>query len=136
MISLKVHNILDYVIGAILVITPWLFRFADIPVARNFFLFAGIALIAYSMVTNYYYSVARVLPLGVHMTLDAALGVLTILAPVLFGYRDLLTGGQYAVHVVLGLGAIGLVAVTRPLTEAAKTPAERMAITHDVPIPH
>lgn len=136
MISLRSHNVLDYVIGAVLMVCPWIFGFAEVGAARNVFLFGGIALIAYSLLTNYYYSVVRVIPLGAHMTMDAILGVFLILAPALFGYRDILTDGQYALHIVLGIGAVGLVALTRPRTEAAKTPAERAAISHDVPLPH
>ena len=136
MISLRVHNILDYIVGAVLIISPWLFGFSEIAAARNLFVWGGIALIAYSLLTNYYYAVARVIPLGVHMTLDALLGIVVILAPALFGYRDFLTSGQYALHVVLGIGALGLVALTRPRSESAKTPAERAAIAHDVPLPH
>jgi hypothetical protein len=136
MISLKVHNVLDYVIAAVLVIAPWVLGFADIAAARNLFLFVGVALAVYSLMTNYYYAVVRIIPLGVHMTMDAIAGVLLILAPALFGYRDLITEGQYAAHVVLGIGAVGLVALTRPRTEAAKTPQERASITHDVPLPH
>ena len=134
MLSLKVHNVLDYIIGAFLVVSPWLFRYAEIAPARNLFLFGGLALIIYSLLTNYYFSVARIIPLGVHMTMDVLLGILLILAPALFGYRDLLTEGQYAAHVVLGIAAVGMVALTRPRTESAKTPAERAAINHDVPL--
>ncbi len=136
MIPLKPHNVLDYVIGALLVISPWLFGFADVLAARNVFLVLGAGLIVYSLLTNYYYAIVRVIPLGVHMTLDSLAGVVLILAPALFGYRDLLTTGQYAVHMIFGIGAIGLVALTRPRTEAAKTPAERAAIAHEMPIAH
>ena len=136
MFSLRTHNVLDYFIGAFLVVSPWIFGFDGVTAARSVFLVGGIALIGYSLLTNYYYSVARIIPLGVHMAFDAILGVVFILAPALFGYREFLTQGQYAVHVVLGIGAVGLVALTRPRTEAAKTPAERAAIAHDVPLPH
>jgi hypothetical protein len=136
MISLKAHNVLDYIVAAVLVIAPWLFRFSEVVAARNVFLFIGIGLAAYSLLTKYYYALLRVIPLGVHMTMDAIAGVFLILAPALFGYRDLITQGQYAAHIVLGIGAVGLVALTRPRTEAAKTPQERAAIIHDVPLIH
>jgi hypothetical protein len=131
MISLKVHNVIDYIVGAFLIISPWVFGFSDVNAARNLFVIAGVALVGYSLMTKYYYSAVRIIPIGAHMTLDAALGILLILAPALFGYRELLTQGQYAAHIVLGIGAVGLVALTRPRTEAAKTPAERAAIMHD-----
>lgn len=134
MIPLRIHNVIDYLIGTFLVVAPWMFGFADVPAARTFFLLGGLALVAYSLVTNYYYSVAKLIPLGVHMTLDALIGVAAILAPALFGYRELLSGGQYAVHVLVGVGAIGLVALTKPRTEAAKTPEERAEIAHEVPV--
>jgi hypothetical protein len=134
MIPLRAHNVLDYVIAALLVVSPWVFGFSDVNAARNLFLVGGIALACYSLLTNYYYSALRIIPLGVHMTLDALMGIVLILGPALFGYRPFLTNGQYALHIVLGIGAIGLVALTRPRTEAAKTPLERAAIAHEAPV--
>lgn len=133
MINLRTHNVIDYAIGIVLLICPWVFRFAEIPAARDVFVVLGAGLIVYSLLTNYYYALARWIPLGVHMTMDALAGAALILAPSLFAYRELLSTGQYAVHVILGLGAIGLVAVTRPRTEADKTPAERASIAHEPP---
>lgn len=112
MIPLKVHNILDYVGGLLLLLTPSLFGFADIDAARNFFVFGGMALIGYSLFTNYEIALWRKIPLGVHMALDVVLGVAAILAPYVFGYSLLLTGTQLAAHWVAGLGVIGLVALT------------------------
>lgn len=116
MLSLKTHNILDYVAGVFLLFVPAIFGFSQIDVARNFFIVAGVGLIGYSLLTRYEYAIFRTIPIGVHMGLDVAIGVATILAPWVFGYRDLLTGGQEVVHYLLGLGVIGFVAVTRTKT--------------------
>lgn len=134
MFSLKTHNVIDYLVGALLIVSPWLFGFSDVQAARVVFLMSGTALIGYSLLTNYYYSVARILPLGIHMTLDAVLGVILILAPALFGYRDEIMPLQYVAHVVLGIGAVALVALTRPRTETAKSPLERISIKQDLSI--
>lgn len=135
MLSLKTHNVVDYAIGIVLIVSPFLFNFAHVSAAANLFMIGGISLIVYSLITNYHYSVAKFVPLGVHMAMDAILGVLFILGPALFGYRDMLTGGQYAWHVIMGLGAVGLVALTRTRTESAKSPAERASIAaHHSPI--
>ncbi len=126
MISLKTHNIIDYVIAAILVFTPFVFGFSEIDAARNIYLILGLGLAAYSLMTKYYYCVARVIPLGVHMTFDAAAGVVLIISPYLFDYRADITAMQNAIHFVLGAGAIGLVGITRTRTEAAKTEQEKL----------
>ncbi len=119
MVSIKTHNIIDYVAGLALILMPALAGFADIVAARNVFVLGGIALIAYSLCTKYEFAVWKKIPLGVHMTMDVALGLLTCVAPFLFDYRYLLTGTQEVIHYVLGLGVIGLVAVTRQKTSGA-----------------
>jgi hypothetical protein len=117
MVSLRTHNILDYVGAAVLVLAPFLFGFSDVDAARNVFLFLGFGLALYSLITRYEFSIAKIIPLGVHMTLDVISGVVLMLAPSIFNYREFLTSGQYALHFVLGVGVIGLVAVTRRKTE-------------------
>ena len=44
------------------------------------------------------YAIWRVIPVGTHMTLDVLNGVFIMLAPWIFGYRDLLTAGQEVLH--------------------------------------
>ena len=117
MVSVKVHNVLDYVIGAVLVSCPYIFGFSGIDAGRNLFLALGVGLVFYSLATNYPYSIFKWIPLGAHMTLDVVAGVMLILGSYLFGYRDLLTDSQIASHYVLGAGAILLVALTRPKTD-------------------
>ena len=113
MLSLRTHNILDYVIGAILVLCPYVFGFSDINTARNVFLVLGFGLIGYSLLTDYRYSIAKLIPIKVHMGLDVMAGIILLLAPGIFNYGTMLSGGQVAVHYIMGLGAIVFVAVTR-----------------------
>ena len=130
MIPLEVHNVVDYLVGVALALSPFVFGFSDVVAARNVFLVLGIGLVAYSAITNYYYSVAKIIPLGAHMVMDALAGIALILSPALFGYRELITDGQFAWHFVMGIGALGLVALTRTRTEEAKTPTQRAEIRH------
>lgn len=125
MISLRTHNVIDYVTAVALVLVPYIFGFSHIEAARGLFITSGIALAVYSLLTKYYYSAAKIIPLGLHMVLDALIGVACILAPYVLGYRALLSSGQFAVHAVLGLGVLGLVAFTRPRSEATKTLEQR-----------
>jgi hypothetical protein len=119
MISIKTHNVLDYVAGVLLLLMPAIAGFASIDAARNVFVLGGLALIGYSLFTKYDYALWRKIPLGVHMVLDVTVGVLVMAAPFLFDYRFLLTGGQEIVHYAMGLGAILLVAITRQKTTSA-----------------
>jgi len=120
MLSLRTHNILDYVGGALLILAPFLFGFADIDAARNVFMLTGIILVLYSLFTNYYYAVLRVIPLGVHMTLDVIAGAFVIVSPWIFNYRGVITPGQEYLHYILGIGVFCLVGLTREKTETDK----------------
>lgn len=120
MLSLKAHNVIDYVAALFLLFVPAFFGFSEIEVARNLFRVLGIFLLTYSLVTKYEFAVWRKLPLGAHMTFDLAVGVILLLSPLVLGYRDLISVGQELVHYALGIGLIVFVAVTRSKTEAEK----------------
>ena len=124
MISLRTHNILDYAIGIVLFVCPALFGFADIDAARNTFVFLGGGLILYSLLTDYEYSIAKWIPVGLHMALDVAIGFGLMLSPSIFDYRSQLTGVQNVLHFVLGLGTIALVVFTRPQALAISSEIE------------
>ncbi|HXH73661.1 MAG TPA: hypothetical protein VNJ08_01755 [Bacteriovoracaceae bacterium] len=128
MLSLKIHNIMDYVIALVLILSPFLFGFSDVEVARNVYLVLGIGLAGYSLITKYYYSVAKIIPVGIHMILDVLAGIVLVFAPYIFDYRISINQGQMIFHVVMGLGAITLVAITRTRTERAKS-IEELSIT-------
>ncbi|HXH29502.1 MAG TPA: hypothetical protein VNJ01_01700 [Bacteriovoracaceae bacterium] len=128
MLSLKTHNVIDYIIAATLIAIPFLFGFSNIPTARNIFLVLGGGLATYSLITKYYYCLARIVPIGVHMTFDASAGLVLIAAPFAFGYRDALTTTQFTIHMIMGLGALSLVAITKTKTENSKTVEEKAEI--------
>jgi hypothetical protein len=114
--SLKTHNILDYVAGAVAILCSS--AVGSIPAARDLFLAAGVAQIAYSLFTNYRYSVARLIPVGVHMILDCLAGLALLVGPWVFRYSGGLSRGQIALHVILGAGILALVGFTRRRTES------------------
>lgn len=128
MLSLKVHNVLDYIIGAALLASPYVFGFSEIPDARNVFVVIGGAWILYSLLTRYRYSVLKLIPLGVHMALDAAASVILMLWPTFSAYRDQLTGFQYALHFIFGIGALVMVTLTRTLSESSVSPEDRQDV--------
>ena len=123
--SLRTHNVLDYVLGGVLILAPVVFGFSDISSARSTFQNLGFALIAYSLLTRYRYSVFKVIPLGLHMALDVLVGVSLILAPWAVGYRPLISNGQLFLHFLLGVGALMMVGITRSRSQATLTREDR-----------
>lgn len=113
-IPLNIHNVIDYIVGAVLLITPAFFGFAEVTIAANVFYTAGLGLILYSLLTQYKYSIAKLIPVRVHMILDALVGLSVMFAPWLLNYRGALTEGQTTVHLALGAGAVALAILTGP----------------------
>lgn len=120
MMSLKTHNIMDYVGGAFLILAPFLFGFSEVDAARNVMMLTGFTLILYSLFTNYEYAVVRAIPLGAHMTFDVLVGVALLVAPWVFNYRALLSPGQEYLHYIIGVGLFAVVGLTEEKTEADK----------------
>jgi hypothetical protein len=54
-----VHGGVELVVAILFVIAPWLFRFADVGAARNFFLILGVGLGAVWATTDYKAAVTR-----------------------------------------------------------------------------
>lgn len=129
-IPLRVHNVLDYVGGVLLILSPYIFGFSGVPTARDTFLVLGIGLIVYSALTDYTYSLIKLIPLGVHMGLDTIAGIAVILAPWVLGYEASLTGFQTALHFILGVGVLALVALTQP--KSSRTMVSRDRDTTDI----
>jgi hypothetical protein len=108
LIPTRVHAFLDYLAGIVLILAPWLFDFADDGAATWVPFVLGCGMIAYSVMTDYELSAARVMPIGAHLTLDFCAGVLLVLSPWAFGFADRIVWP----HVVLGVLEVGVVMLT------------------------
>ena len=62
-IPFPVHGGIELGAGVLAIVAPWLFRFSNVPAARNFFLVVGIAVAVVWGLTNYK---AAELPAGMH----------------------------------------------------------------------
>jgi hypothetical protein len=105
----RVHGMLDYLLGALLIALPWVAGFARggaeswVPVA------IGATLLAYSAVTDYELSLLRRLATPTHLLLDGLAGVALAVSPWLFGFDQTV----WLPHVIAGVWAI----VTATLTD-------------------
>lgn len=108
-ISSRLHGVLDYVVGLLLIIAPFALDFADHGPAMWVPIALGATTIVYSLFTQYEYGLVPALPLRVHLVIDALGGVLLAASPWLFGFADLV----WVPHVVVGLFELAVVAMTR-----------------------
>ncbi len=104
-IPTSVHGVLDYATGSALLAAPELLRLKDVPQAALTPRLAGAGATAYSLTTDYELGVIRVLPMPVHLALDAMSGALLAASPWLLGYAR--NGMRYWLpHALVGASEI------------------------------
>ncbi|MCB5176063.1 MULTISPECIES: SPW repeat domain-containing protein [Microvirga] len=118
-LSTRVHGIIDYLTGGLLIVAPWLFGFADGTAAQWVPVLLGVAIILMSLMTDYEVSVAKVIPMGAHLAVDGLGGALLAVSPWLFGFAD----RTYLPHLIIGIAEIGLSLVTRTHPDRARDAA-------------
>jgi hypothetical protein len=103
-ISTKVHGVLDYMMGILLMASPWIFGFAEdggmklwVPVVL------GMSMIVYSLMTDYELGLSDNISMRTHLVLDIVSGVLLAASPWIFGFA----GEVYLPHLILGIAEIG-----------------------------
>jgi hypothetical protein len=99
MIDTRTHGILDYLTGALLIVAPYLFGFATGGIEQWLPQALGAMTIVMSLLTRYELSLAKLIPLNVHLGVDVASGVLLAVSPWLFGFADLI----WWPHLLVGL---------------------------------
>ena len=114
-IPTRVHGMLDYGVGALLIVVPYLLGFADGTAAQWVPQFLGLVAIGGALMTDYELGVMRVIPMPVHLGIDIASGVLLAVSPWLFGFADRV----FWPHLVVGVMEIGAGLTTRTVPEGA-----------------
>lgn len=111
-IPTNVHGMLDYGMGLLLIISPWLFGFSENEAAMWVPVILGLGVILYSLFTDYELGLVHRISMPAHLALDAGGGLILAISPWLFGFADVV----WVPHVVFGLLEIGaaLMTQTRP----------------------
>jgi len=110
---------LDYVMGALLIVAPWLFDFADGGAKQWVPIIVGVLVIGQSLMTDYELSVVKAIPMGTHLMLDIGTGIVLAASPWIFGFADEI----WWPHLIFGLLEIGaaLMTQTRPAYDRPDT---------------
>src|SRR3954451_10073479 len=119
-ITSRMHGMLDYPAGILLIAAPWIFGFSDIDAARNAAIIIGAIVIVQSLITDYELSIADILPLSAHLMMDVLAGIVLAASPWIFGFAD--EGTQaWLPHLVFGLGLVAAGLMTQRERETART---------------
>ena len=122
-IPTSVHGAVDYVVGPALVLAPTLLRLGRTSPEGITARAVGGVQAVYSNLTDYELSMKNVVPMKVHLALDAVGGATLALVPQLTGARQ--RGKKHWLpHLAIGAMEIGMAALTK--TEPPR-PAERRA---------
>jgi hypothetical protein len=90
---------MDYAVGLLLIVAPWVLGFADGGAETWVPVVLGAGALLYSALTRYELGLAKVIPMRVHLGLDVLSGVLLATSPWLFGFYD----SVYAPHLIFGV---------------------------------
>jgi SPW repeat len=116
-ISSKVHGVLDYTVGVILIVAPWLLGFARGGAETWVPVILGCLTLLYSICTNYEFARFRVIPFKAHLLIDFLSGVVLAASPWLFKFNDYV----YLPHLILGLFEIVVVLLSDKVAFGSRT---------------
>lgn len=107
-ISTRVHGILDYLMGIVLIAAPWALGFGETNLGENgaeawVLVLIGAGMIVAALMTAYEYGVVNVISMRTHLGIDIAAGILLAASPWLFGFYEQV----WIPHLVLGVAEIG-----------------------------
>ncbi len=120
-IPTRVHGVLNYLVGALIIAAPWLLNFNRGGAETWVPVILGVGALVYSLLTNYELGVVRRIPMGTHLSLDAASGLLLAVSPWLFGFSSFV----FWPHLTLGIFELVAALTTKTTPSLAVEPAHR-----------
>jgi general stress protein CsbA len=125
-ISRKIHAVLDYISGVLLIASPWLFNFADIAAAKWVAIIAGIVILGMSLLTDYEGGIKKIIPMSGHLTMDVIVGILLAVSPWLFNFSEYV----YLPHLIIGILEIGAGLFTERASEHSRPMDRNISPAH------
>jgi hypothetical protein len=108
-IPTRFHGLLDYLVGVVLILSPWLFHFNYHGPETWLPIILGAAALVYSLLTRYELGIVKAIPMPTHLALDMVSGIILALSPWLFGFSNLV----WAPHLILGMVKVGAALLTQ-----------------------
>ena len=116
-LSTRTHTIIGLIVGAALIVAPWLFGFADEGGAAVMVpIFVGVFILLSELTTTSPISAFKLVPMRIHIMMDVLTGLFLLASPWLFGFNDL-EANAWVPHVIVGVMIVGYALVTRTSDE-------------------
>jgi hypothetical protein len=100
-IPLNMHAALEPLIALVIIAAPWIFGFSGSDDAKAVCIGVGVVMLVAGALTDWRLSLARLIPLRMHLMTDLLLAAVLILAPFVFGFGD--EGGPTRFLVIAGV---------------------------------
>jgi len=117
-IPLAVHVVVEYGVGVLTILSPFLFSFDD-DAAKVLAVLIGAGILVLAVVSDAPTGLARTLPAASHVVLDYVIGLLLIVLPFVFGFAGD-DGAATAYFIALGVGYVVLAVLTRYREQPAR----------------
>jgi SPW repeat len=99
-IPLNLHAMLEPLMAVLIIAAPWIFGFSETTSATAICVIVGVTMLLVGSMTDWRLSLARVIPLRMHMMGDLLLGAVLLLSPLVFGFVE--EGGPTRFMVIAG----------------------------------
>jgi hypothetical protein len=123
-IPTRVHGVLDYLTAGVLIAAPSLLSVRENGMQRWLPVALGVGTIGYSLLTDYELGLFKVIPMPMHLALDAANGALLAASPWLFGFAE----ETASPHLALGLFEIAVTACSQTTPDRGADPGARSSV--------
>jgi len=108
-IPTRVHGVLDYLMGILLIAAPFILGFDQGGAETWVPVVLGAGMLLYSLCTNYELGAFRLLSVPAHLMLDFLGGLFLAASPWIFGFADYV----YLPHLILGIAEMGASLMTK-----------------------
>jgi hypothetical protein len=125
-IPTRIHGLIDYLVGAVLILLPFLAGYPLDSAAALVPIFLGAGTIVVSLFTDYELSIRRLIPMPTHLGVDMASGILLAISPLLFGFSE----RAWVPHAVLGLFEVATALMTETVSGTVGLRRESSAVRH------
>ena len=88
MINTRTHAVIDYVVGILLLIAPYVLGFANGGPEQWTPQILGALTLIVSLLTTYEYSLVKLVPFRIHLGIDVVEALLLLVSPWLFGFAS------------------------------------------------